>query len=215
MDPEEIRRYVGAVYKAHSRSVVAYARRRLGQYSQFAEDVVQDASIRLQRRLQSAHEAPVENDFFAILFYHHQPEGYEAGIMFRHIAKYAAMDMIRRLRGNEAEESWDGRGEDQDADGGKLLTALLTKDDHDDASGHMVSIMKQTAEVHLMMKQAVEELIRETPAPLERAALIGRLLGTEDNEIAGRFNVERIDVQHARSRVRARARRIFAHLLRD
>lgn len=66
-----------------------------------------------------------------------------------------------------------------------------------------------------MMKQAVGDLIRQTPVPLQRAALFGLLLGDEDDEVAKRFNVETIQVQRARSEVRARARRIFAHFLRD
>lgn len=200
MDREEISRYVGAVYAAHSKDILSYVRRKLGSYAEAAEDVLQNTFMRVQKGIESAFETGIDEGFFATLYLHRPADSVEAGIMLRHVARYAVLDELK----SRGTEPTDGNIIDITGDGETANAELLK-----------LLLSGTTAEASLALKQGFLQVIRQTPKPLERFVLLGLVRGISDDVIAARFCKRSIDVQRARSTVKQRMRKIFTDLMRD
>lgn len=200
MDPEEISRYVGAAFAAHSEGILSYLRRKLGRHDEAAEDVRQNMFMRVQKGIESAFETGMDEGFFATLYLHRPAASVEAGIMLRNVAKYAALDELAKRKKQPAEGDLIDITNGEETANAELLKTLL--------SG-------TTAEASLALKQGFLQVIRQTPKPFERAVLLGLVRGMPDDVIAARFCKRRIDVQRARYIVKQRIHKIFTDLMRD
>lgn len=207
MNPDQIRSYVEAAFRAHEHKLRAYIGRQLNALELQTDDVLSVTFERLIKALERAVAQNKYDNYFLITAQRERPESAQALSALRSAAKYVIKDVFR----NGAREP---RLPDpvRDPEGGEDLS--LPGDGLEEGWLKFIKGLSD-AEASETYRRILEEIFRQTTRAFEKAVLIGMAYGIDDDEIAARFGRQRIHVQRARHLLRKRAKEIASRMLED